>query len=57
MKEIDQIQQFIYMCDECRVKWIHEKRVCWAHKFKKKSPGKFCPYREGKPKWKFQGVK
>ena len=52
MKEIDEIATYKYVCMECRIKWIHNHRVCWAWKFKKKSPKNFCPYHEGKPKWK-----
>jgi len=48
---------FIFTCRECRIKWIQNKRVCYAYKFadspcdEVKSPGSFCPYGEGKPKW------
>ena len=50
----------VFTCKECRMKLVQNKRVCYAYKYtdansvnghEVKSPGNFCPYDEGEPKW------
>ena len=55
MKPIISIRTFGYLCLKCRIRGKEGGRICRTFKLKKKSPGKFCPYHVGKPKWVFIG--
>ena len=52
---------FVFECRECRICGVYNGRICYAYKYTDasdatiddvKDPGSFCPYNEGKPKWK-----